>query len=291
MRFWQKIYIGTLILFVIAFDIGAYGLVSYSYDFLLQRETDSAFREHAIILSSAESNLETAEKLYPDAGYDKERLTAIIKPLADYYELQGIYLALFLEDKEVFSNIEFVEENLLTLASIENTNMMQQKQGDARYLYVASQMPNHAQIKFLYARDITALDGYKKDIGQVFVYISTAVCLVLGVCIFILLKYLTIPIERINQTANAIAKGAYDKRVPINSKDELGEMGASFNLMANSIEENVSILVTSAQDKQQFIDNLTHEMRTPLTSILGFAEYLQNAKAAEEDRIKAALHL
>jgi len=45
------------------------------------------------------------------------------------------------------------------------------------------------------------------------------------------------------------------------------------------------------QDKQMFIDNLAHEMKTPLTSILGYSEYLQNAMNNEEERIKAAGHL
>lgn len=47
------------------------------------------------------------------------------------------------------------------------------------------------------------------------------------------------------------------------------------NIMADSIEENVTLLQETAENRKQFINNLSHEMKTPLTSILGFADIMR----------------
>lgn len=45
--------------------------------------------------------------------------------------------------------------------------------------------------------------------------------------------------------------------------------------MAESVEKNIISLKKSAEDKQQFIDDLAHEMKTPITSVIGYSEYLK----------------
>jgi signal transduction histidine kinase len=71
------------------------------------------------------------------------------------------------------------------------------------------------------------------------------------------------PLERINSTAKAISKGEFDKRVNITSDDEIGDLAVSFNYMADSL--------TNLEDmRKSFIANISHELRSPMTSINGF---------------------
>ena len=56
--------------------------------------------------------------------------------------------------------------------------------------------------------------------------------------------------------------------------------------MASSVQEKISELDKNVQNKQRLIDNLAHEPRTPLTSIRGYTEYLQNANTGEQNQIK-----
>lgn len=71
------------------------------------------------------------------------------------------------------------------------------------------------------------------------------------------------PIGKINQTAKSIAKGEFDKRVEINSNDEIGNLANSFNYMAESLEKLEDM-------RKSFIANISHELRSPITSINGF---------------------
>jgi len=84
-----------------------------------------------------------------------------------------------------------------------------------------------------------------------------------------------------------IADGNYDRRIGISGNNELSAMAGSFNQMAGKIENQICILKEEALAKQQFIDNFAHEIRTPLTSIYGYAEYTQKAPLDEDTIIKS----
>jgi signal transduction histidine kinase len=102
---------------------------------------------------------------------------------------------------------------------------------------------------------------------------------------------LTIPFRRLNVAADEISKGNYDKRVAVNSQDEIGEFAKSFNLMADHIEEHITELSRMTENKQNFIDNLAHEIRTPITTVVGYGELLQYTNCTEEEKQSAIRHI
>lgn len=291
MKFWQKAFLGFVFLLVVAFDIGAYILVSYSYNFSLKSETASSVREQTVIQSALINNIAMADKLYSNASTDKKRLASAIEPLANYYSPSSVYLALFMDGIEVYSNTPAIDKKLLKFTNIENRNIVNRHINDKRYLYVASKVPSYKNLYFVYVHDISSLDSFRFEIGHVFAIVSACIYIGLGLSIIIFLKRLMLPVKELNQTTTQIANGDYTRRVKIHSKDEFGELGGTFNIMADSIEEKVAELTKATEDKQQLVDNLAHELKTPLTAILGYSEYLQRAVSNEEDRIKAAGHL
>lgn len=96
-------------------------------------------------------------------------------------------------------------------------------------------------------------------------------CLISVLLVFILAvvasymtsKRLTRPLKEMNEAAKVIAGGNFEHRVAITSEDELGELGRSFNHMAESLQNN-------DQTKREFIGNVSHDLRSPLTSMQGF---------------------
>ncbi|KGM96728.1 HAMP domain-containing histidine kinase [Clostridium botulinum] len=71
------------------------------------------------------------------------------------------------------------------------------------------------------------------------------------------------PLEQINSAADKISKGEVHKRVQVQSGDEIGALANSFNSMAKSLEE-------VEENRRTFISNVSHELRSPITSIKGF---------------------
>lgn len=76
-------------------------------------------------------------------------------------------------------------------------------------------------------------------------------------------KVLVKPLDEINTAARKLSKGDTAKRVYIDSTDEIGELAESFNIMAESLED-------VDKKRKDFISNVSHELRSPITSIKGF---------------------
>lgn len=88
-------------------------------------------------------------------------------------------------------------------------------------------------------------------------------------------KILIKPLEKINSTAKSIAKGEFDKRVELKSDDEIGDLAHSFNYMADSLQN-------LEQMRRSFIANISHELRSPMTSINGFITGIIDGTIPEE---------
>jgi len=97
------------------------------------------------------------------------------------------------------------------------------------------------------------------------IWVSAVVAIVLSCVItyYFSQKIIIKPLEQINSVAGKISKGEVGKRVSINSNDEIGELAKSFNSMADSLEE-------VEKNRREFISNVSHELRSPITSIKGF---------------------
>lgn len=83
------------------------------------------------------------------------------------------------------------------------------------------------------------------------------------------------PLAQINYVADKISKGEVGKRVDIESDDEIGALASSFNSMAESIEQVES-------NRRLFISNVSHEIRSPITSIKGFIGGILDGIVPEE---------
>ena len=76
-------------------------------------------------------------------------------------------------------------------------------------------------------------------------------------------KQMTKPLKQMNQIAKKIANGDFEKRVSIDGEDEISQLGSSLNYMAGELDKIEA-------NRKSFIANVSHDMRSPLTSIQGF---------------------
>ena len=113
-----------------------------------------------------------------------------------------------------------------------------------------------------------------ETVRQISIITAAIISLILLVSVIILLR----PLRRINVYTKAIANGNYNMRLVCKGSIEFCELSKNMNIMADSIESNAAQLKKIAEDRQTFIANLAHEMKTPLTSILGFADLLKIKK-------------
>ncbi|OON99867.1 MAG: hypothetical protein ATN35_10465 [Epulopiscium sp. Nele67-Bin004] len=101
------------------------------------------------------------------------------------------------------------------------------------------------------------------DINLLTIQIMFGIGILLFIVVYIVSRELSGPLVAMNNTAKKIARGELDKRVDINAKDELGQLADSLNHMVGELEK-MDI------KRRTFVANVSHDMRSPLTSIQGF---------------------
>jgi signal transduction histidine kinase len=88
-----------------------------------------------------------------------------------------------------------------------------------------------------------------------------------GVCVYFFSRKITAPVLEMNRKAKLIAKGHFDQRIQVTTKDEIGELAETFNRMAAE-------LGSLDQMRRDFVANVSHDLRSPLTSIRGYVTAL-----------------
>ena len=101
----------------------------------------------------------------------------------------------------------------------------------------------------------------------------------------VLSGWITHPLRRLAQTARKIGEGQYELRAQENEKDEIGELAAEFNNMTEKLVQNMQELKEAAIRQEDFVGSFSHELKTPLTSIIGYSDMLRSRPVTEEERM------
>ncbi len=104
-----------------------------------------------------------------------------------------------------------------------------------------------------------------KRIAHIYVISAIVPLLLMFVAISVMTYRLTRPLRLMSDAAKAMAKGDFSRRIPVTRDDEIGELAVSFNQMTNSLARLEEV-------RKSFIANVSHELKTPMTTIGGFID-------------------
>ncbi len=115
--------------------------------------------------------------------------------------------------------------------------------------------------------------------------IEIAISLVVVVFIAIVFAHkLSTPVIRLLGATRNIADGDLDQKLEITSRDELGQLGTSFNEMAQELRHSEERANAAAIAKTQFLSTMSHEIRTPMNGVLGTVQLLEDTGLSDEQR-------
>ncbi|MCM0005857.1 MULTISPECIES: HAMP domain-containing sensor histidine kinase [Bacillus cereus group] len=134
-------------------------------------------------------------------------------------------------------------------------------------------------------RFINELTGEKEVLTNVgWTFLMTSLCLVAAGIFFAirLAKSLHKPIDQLRQMAHRLANGDYKSKIELNEYVEIAQLSASFNAMADGIELHIKQLKEEKEKQKDFLDRITHELKTPLTAIIGYVDLIPKLKEKED---------
>lgn len=198
---------------------------------------------------------------------------SLVRGYSMYYSRYDIHISLTrsYEQMPPYSQILFVRQN------------------DAHLIHISGGLPEPFEFfgidyQFNFTENILEL----RSIQRVILTFAIGFSIITAFGLYFILLRIFKPLSIVAGTSKKIAMGNYAERINIKGESELSEMAESFNQMAGEIEKQIRILEAEAIGKQQFVDNFAHEIRSPLTSIYGYAEYIQKTPLDGSEIIDSA---
>ena len=141
------------------------------------------------------------------------------------------------------------------------------------------------------AKDITDLYEERNSFYSQYRVIMLCLVAVTGVVIFIVSRFLTRSVASLSDTTKRFAAGDYGTRAEVYSEDEIGTLAQDFNIMADNLIQKMDELKDNARKQEDFTASFAHELKTPLTSIVGYADMLRTMDLDKEETVEAANYI
>ncbi len=292
MKFSYKILLCSIITMAAAFGIGGYFFVNDVFRASLERETGQALDDSSILKFA----FETAALNIP-SKYDVLQ-NSVIEEIGSNLENRGQgagrLLRLSDEDRKVlYASEGFVEDTVLLADIEEQTQAYQIIHPDRRY-YIQTGIQVNALDRVLYLetmRDVTEVYAERTRGFAVYRGLTLLILVCSSVVMYLFSQWLTKPIRLLTQAAKRMTAGDYGCRADQISADEMGQLTMDFNHMAQVVEENIHKLEEEVRAREDFIAAFSHELKTPLTAVIGYADLLRSRKLDDEKHFLSANYI
>lgn len=160
--------------------------------------------------------------------------------------------------------------------------------GSGKYMVLASPLQGSMEGLWLVSvYDITALYTERDRQLRQYLLLEVTALVLAGTAAAWFSHRMTRPLRALQSAARSMAEGAYDRRVSPCRQAEFDALGQDFNQMAAAVESRVDALQQESQRQTRFVAAFTHELKTPMTSILGYADLLRMGEQPPERRRQA----
>lgn len=246
---------------------------------------DKCLAEHYVIASSLIGDMQALEQRGNNV---EENIDSLMRLYSRYLQGKGNGLAVAFSGKWIYESSAFASEKNRILppdTGYSQERLVYMENGSCPVLCVYGSFPAPWQdYGLMYIGNLSDVIKSWRHVKNILFLTSAVVMLMMSFFLFQFLNIIFRPLRQISSASAKIANGNYSSRIPVHGRDEISNVAYNFNLMAQQVEMQIWQLEDAASQKQQFIDNFSHELRIPLTAIYGYAEYIQKALMSEEER-------
>ena len=292
MKFSVKLLLWTMIVTALALGFSGYYFVNYVFETSLQREVEQALDEGSILsfaFETAALNVPAMYSVLPDGTVEE-----IAAGMERGGRSTGRLIRISDEEKQpLYASDRFGADDVLLSRTDGDTKYYQVMEWEDDY-YIHTCMQVKALDRILYLetmRDVSEVFAERAVGFSLYRRVTIAMLFAGMVAMLFISSFLTKPIRILTKATKRMAEGEYDYRAKQVSEDELGQLTRDFNSMANALEDNIDRLEEEIESREEFMGAFAHELKTPLTSIIGYADMLRSHKLDEEKSILSANYI
>lgn len=289
MKFRLKITLSMLCLVALLFSAGGSLLVALSFDSSLERQEASARESHQLILDtmSAVSAL--------DVWTSSSDVSSLLDKLHADSASSWSALRLSSADRVIHESgkgrTEFIDDRT-GIDQGHSATFSVTGGGGQRYLQLSGTCVINGERFYLDAlQNITPLYETRDHQLAAFHTIFLVLMVCCALCAYGIAWLLTRPLTRLSHAARELASGNLSYRSNVRTNDEIGNLSADFDAMARQVEQSVTAMQQTLARQERFMGSFAHEVKTPMTSIIGYADLMRRDLLEPDERIEAAEYL
>ena len=138
------------------------------------------------------------------------------------------------------------------------------------------------------AYDLTDLYRGRDAALRRFLLLEAAVLAAGAAVTTVFARRMTRPLRTLTTASAEIADGDYARRTGLHTGDEIETLSSSFDKMADAVQEKITALQADVRQREDFMGAFAHELKTPMTSIIGYADMLRTIQASPAEQYEAA---
>ena len=272
MRYFQKLL--CLLILVLAASFGVGGCVLLYSDFSVQRSRMAAANAAAHAQACTLLQTEILDLQRRGISTGDAALTARVTA-------QDVPAALWRGDTLVCATLEGLQS--LPLGDAATVTVRTE---NSIYAVYASDL--QGGLRLVTAYDLTGLYRDRNAALMRFLLLEAAVLAAASAVTALLARRLTRPLAVLTDAGAQIAAGDYARRTDLHTGDEIEALSRSFDKMADAVQEKIADLEADVQRREDFVGAFTHELKTPMTSIIGYADMLHTMQTDPDEQREAA---
>ncbi len=273
----QKLYFSILLVFLVFFNVGILTIATIQNSKNLNMQKETHIQQSNIIIQNLVDDINLVYDTRPSA------IPSIIQQEGNYLKLNNITLQVSDEnDTLLFSSFFTILEDVdFSLDAI--TSKIITIEDEKTFLVSTKLDEEIGSYNIVLGYSIQwFFDDWNNTI-LIIIALSLSFSLVISLVLYLAINKLTKPLEEIATVTNKFGEGDFSVRIVNFSNDELGKTAKNFNTMADNLAQQFDLLRASNDEKQRLIDDISHEMRTPLTAIKGYVQYLQTSSISNKE--------
>lgn len=287
MSYRLRLVITISLLIAISLSMGGTILIAVSFQASLKTETQAALDS----FETVRRTLYLMNSMGEQTSYDS--LVEILGKMAEQGLGRWQALSLSTQDEILFQNgSALLSSATLPVPEGNQCSYLRINDEQGHALMMLSTIGAGEELLFLKARfDLSTVYATRQTQQHIFVVVYILV-VVLGIGVSTVLSYaLTSRLRRLTGVVRRISGGDLSTRSRIASHDEFGQLSRDFDAMADRLQENISRLESEIERQESFMGAFAHELKTPMTSIIGFSDLLRQGNLDENTRIMAAEYI
>ena len=134
------------------------------------------------------------------------------------------------------------------------------------------------------SRSLRSIQDNVRISNKLIIIIGLTVFIIGTILVFFLARRMSSSVIQINSAARSIANLDFTQKVKVKEKGEIGELADSINIISDKLNESINSLKESVVSREQLIRDMSHELKTPIAAVKGYAEGLKYGIAGDKQK-------